>query len=71
MTASILSGHRRIPPYGLAGGEPGECGRNTVERTDGTVEILESQDRTEMDAGDLFEIRTPGGGGYGTPGDGA
>ncbi len=67
MTASILSGHRRVPPYGLRGGEPGECGSNTVERAGGTVETLDSRDRTQMNPGDVFEIRTPGGGGYGTP----
>jgi 5-oxoprolinase (ATP-hydrolysing) len=67
MTASILSGHRRVPPYGLKGGEPGACGSNTVERTDGTRETLESRDSTEMDTGDVFIIETPGGGGYGEP----
>ncbi|MDZ7749536.1 MAG: hydantoinase B/oxoprolinase family protein [Halofilum sp. (in: g-proteobacteria)] len=67
MTASILSGHRRVPPYGLAGGAPGACGRNTVERADGSSEQLEGRDRTEMGAGDVFVIETPGGGGYGRP----
>ena len=65
MTTSILSGHRRIPPYGAAGGEPGACGQNRVERADGTVETRASQDRTEMAPGDVFVIKTPGGGGYG------
>jgi len=68
MTASILSGHRRVPPYGLAGGAPGACGRNRVERSDGTVETLAGRDRTEMAAGDCFVIETPGGGGYGEAG---
>ena len=36
MTAAILSGHRRVPPFGLAGGEPGALGPQLrVERTDG------------------------------------
>jgi 5-oxoprolinase (ATP-hydrolysing) len=65
MTASILSGHRRIPPYGAAGGEPGACGHNRVERADGTVETRASHDRTPMAPGDVFVIETPGGGGYG------
>ncbi len=65
MTAAILSGHRRIPPYGLAGGKPGAIGRNRVERTDGSVEILTGTDKAEMNVGDVFVIETPGGGGYG------
>jgi 5-oxoprolinase (ATP-hydrolysing) len=67
MTAAILSGHRRQPPYGMAGGEPGKTGRNSVLRTDGQVEVLEGADQTEMAAGDIFIIETPGGGGYGAP----
>ncbi len=65
MTAAILSGHRKIPPYGMAGGEPGEVGRNWVERHDGSVQELGGADRTELQAGDAFVIDTPGGGGYG------
>jgi 5-oxoprolinase (ATP-hydrolysing) len=67
MTAAILSGHRRVPPYGMAGGEPGAVGRNFVLRTDGTVTPLAGSDRTEMKTGDLFVIETPGGGAYGAP----
>jgi 5-oxoprolinase (ATP-hydrolysing) len=67
MTASILSGHRRIPPYGMAGGAAGARGENRVERADGRTEKLQGRDRTEMDPGDVFVIETPGGGGYGTP----
>ncbi|HEX9836676.1 MAG TPA: hydantoinase B/oxoprolinase family protein, partial [Alphaproteobacteria bacterium] len=65
MTAAILSGHRRVPPYGLAGGEPGAVGRNRVERADGTVEPLGGTAKLEMNPGDVFVIETPGGGGYG------
>ena len=65
MTAAILSSHRRVPPYGLAGGEGGALGRNSVVRTDGSVEVLLGADRTEMAAGDIFVIETPGGGGWG------
>jgi 5-oxoprolinase (ATP-hydrolysing) len=63
MTATILS--RTTDPYGLAGGEPGQRGRNTVIRADGTKEQLKGSDETEMRAGDVFLIETPGGGGYG------
>ncbi len=65
MTASILSGHREIPPYGMAGGEPGKIGRNYVIRTDGSTEELRGTDSTEVEADDVMVIETPGGGGYG------
>ncbi len=66
MTVSILSGHRRVPPFGLAGGAPGACGANRVERSDGTVETLAGADRRDLAPGDVFVVETPGGGGYGT-----
>ncbi len=65
MTAAILSGHRRVPPYGMAGGEPGEVGRNGVERADGSRVELGYADEARMETGDVFVIDTPGGGGYG------
>jgi 5-oxoprolinase (ATP-hydrolysing) len=65
MTAAILSGHRRIPPFGVAGGAPGALGRNWVERLDGRREVLSGTARAEMAAGDVFVIETPGGGGFG------
>ncbi len=64
MIASILSGHRRVPPYGMAGGEPGRVGRNTVERADGRVEELGGTASVDIQPGDAFVIETPGGGGY-------
>jgi 5-oxoprolinase (ATP-hydrolysing) len=67
MTAAILAGHRRIPPYGMAGGAPGALGRNWVERSDGSRTDLGYADETEMEVGDVFVIETPGGGGYGKP----
>ena len=65
MTAAILSGHRRVPPYGLAGGDPGQTGKNSVIRSDGSLESMNSTDRTEMEIDDIFVIETPGGGGFG------
>jgi 5-oxoprolinase (ATP-hydrolysing) len=67
MTAAILSGHRRVPPYGMAGGEPGALGRNYVVRADGRLEALGGTDQASMNPGDVFVIETPGGGGFGTP----
>jgi len=65
MTASILSGHRKVAPYGMAGGAPGQVGRNSVVRASGKSEELGSTDRTEMAEGDVLVIETPGGGGHG------
>ncbi len=67
MTASILANNREIAPRGAAGGADGLPGINRVERADGRVEVLRSSDRTEMAAGDVFVIETPGAGGYGAP----
>ena len=65
MTASILSGHREIPPYGMAGGQPGKIGRNYVIRNGGSKEELRGTDSTEVEENDVMVIETPGGGGYG------
>ena len=67
MTAAILSNNRLHAPFGMAGGEPGAKGRNLVERADGRVETLGHIGKTDMAAGDVFVIETPGGGGYGSP----
>src|SRR5450830_276809 len=67
MTASILSNNRIVPPFGAAGGEPGQCGQNMVIRKDGTQEELGFVASTEMKPGDVFVIATPGGGGFGKP----
>jgi len=66
MTAAILSNNRLHAPFGMAGGEAGAKGRNLVERADGSIEELGHIGKTEMAAGDVFVIETPGGGGYGT-----
>src|SRR5262249_54459564 len=65
MTASILSCHRRVPPYGVAGGASGALGRNWVERRDGSREEFGGTTSAGMGEGDVFVIETPGGGGYG------
>ncbi|MFD9330323.1 hydantoinase B/oxoprolinase family protein [Streptomyces sp. NPDC060065] len=67
MTVSTLSQHRRVPPYGMAGGEPGALGANRVERADGTVTELGGSDTADVGPGDVLVIQTPGGGGYGPP----
>ena len=67
ITAAILSGHRLVRPHGMAGGEPGVPGRNYVLRAAGQRTDLGPFDQTEMAAGDLFVVESPGGGGYGPP----
>jgi 5-oxoprolinase (ATP-hydrolysing) len=67
MTAAILSSHRRIPPFGLNGAEPGKLGKNQVIRADGGTEHLPGQATVAMKPGDQICITTPGGGGYNTP----
>jgi 5-oxoprolinase (ATP-hydrolysing) len=67
MTAAILSGHRLVRPHGMAGGEPGEAGRNYVLRVNAERMELGPFDQTEMAAGDVFVVESPGGGGYGAP----
>jgi 5-oxoprolinase (ATP-hydrolysing) len=65
LRAGILSNHRHVPPFGLAGGGDGATGANRVERADGSVEPLGPTARIDMGAGDVLVIETPGGGGYG------
>lgn len=59
MTVSTLSGHRRVRPYGMAGGSPGELGRNRVERADGSTVELAGCGSTHVEPGDTLVIETP------------
>ena len=65
MTASILSNGRLHGSFGMAGGQAGQVGHNRVHRLDGRVEDLGHIGQAEMQPGDVFEIQTPGGGGFG------
>jgi 5-oxoprolinase (ATP-hydrolysing) len=70
MTAGILSNGRVHGAFGMAGGAPGQPGINRVVRAAGVggqngVEVLGHIGTAEMQAGDVFEIHTPGGGAYG------
>jgi len=67
MECTILSGHRVVPPFGLAGGHAGQVGENWVRRNDGRSERLKGADATTLDAGEAVIIRTPTAGGYGRP----
>ncbi|PZO48913.1 MAG: 5-oxoprolinase [Phormidesmis priestleyi] len=67
MTANLLSGRRKVVPFGLEGGHPGLPGHTQVARQQGDIEILAATASVEMQPGDLITISTPGGGGYGKP----
>ncbi|HEV2625959.1 MAG TPA: hydantoinase B/oxoprolinase family protein, partial [Xanthobacteraceae bacterium] len=67
MECTILSGHRRVAPFGLAGGGDGQIGENWVRRKDGRMEKLQGCDATVIDAGEAIIIQTPTAGGYGKP----
>lgn len=64
MHCAILSGYRRVAPFGLAGGEAGEAGSNSVRRN-GSVEPIEGCAETVLEPGDAIVIVTPTGGGFG------
>jgi N-methylhydantoinase B/oxoprolinase/acetone carboxylase alpha subunit len=65
MTAVMLANHRRIAPFGVAGGAPGALGRNWVERVDGSREDYGATFQVEMNTEDVLVVETPGGGGFG------
>jgi 5-oxoprolinase (ATP-hydrolysing) len=65
MTASILSNGRVHASFGAAGGQAGQVGINRVLRADGSVEELAHIGQAQMQIGDVFEVSTPGGGGFG------
>ncbi|MDI9314239.1 MAG: hydantoinase B/oxoprolinase family protein [Hydrotalea sp.] len=65
MTLNILANHRVVPPFGLGGGPDGRVGENHVTRADGTIDKMTATDTRILQAGDIFTIHTPGGGGMG------
>ncbi len=66
MDCAILSSHRKVRPFGMAGGAAGELGRTLVRRLDGRVDELAGCDQTVLEAGEAVTVITPTGGGYGT-----
>ncbi len=67
MTAGVLTNSRIVAPPGQAGGAPGTVGHNRIRRADGTVEELAHAAVAELRSGDILEVETPGGGGFGAP----
>ena len=64
MTVTVLSSHRKTAPAGAQGGDDGKTGYNSIERQNGSRDILEGNDASMMQKGDVFVMQTPGGGGY-------
>ncbi len=63
---SILTERRgEFAPYGLHGGKPGQCGRNTLLHADGRAEDLGGKASFDVVAGDVLTLESPGGGGWG------
>ncbi|GLA09728.1 hypothetical protein AnigIFM60653_000669 [Aspergillus niger] len=71
MSVSILSERRSFAPYGMAGGEDGQRGKNTWITKDGRCINVGGKNSIRVQHGDRFVIETPGGGGYGALEDGA
>ncbi len=65
MSATLLTSHRVVPPHGMAGGEPGKIGINTLVLANGEHKPLQGNDQVALQAGDSVILETPGGGGYG------
>jgi len=69
MECAILSGFRKVRPFGTQGGEDGQLGENWVRRKDGRIERLKGSDQTVLDPGEAIIIKTPTGGGFGKKSD--
>jgi 5-oxoprolinase (ATP-hydrolysing) len=65
MDCAILSSHRKVRPFGMAGGEPGELGQTLVRRLDGRIDELKGADQTVLEEGEAVTVITPTGGGFG------
>lgn len=66
VTISVLTERRVLQPYGMAGGEPGKRGLNLLLKADGRRINLGGKTAVTVEAGDVFSMKTPGGGGYGS-----
>ncbi|MEO0359204.1 MAG: hydantoinase B/oxoprolinase family protein, partial [Pseudomonadota bacterium] len=65
MTVTVLTSHRVVTPHGAAGGGSGGLGENAVHRADGSTDPIAGNDQTQVKPGDVFVMKTPGGGGFG------
>jgi 5-oxoprolinase (ATP-hydrolysing) len=67
MEVALLSSRREHAPQGLAGGGPGQPGRQRLIRANGAASELSGCFSVTVELGDVIEIETPGGGGFGPP----
>jgi 5-oxoprolinase (ATP-hydrolysing) len=67
MDAALLSTRREHAPEGLAGGGGGLPGAQRLIGADGAVKELPGCFSLKVAPGDVIEIETPGGGGFGPP----
>ena len=65
VTVTTLCSHRVVPPYGVAGGDAGQVGRNWIRLPDGSTRDLRGNDEVDLPAGGTFILESPGGGGWG------
>ncbi|GGL66118.1 hydantoinase B/oxoprolinase family protein [Halocalculus aciditolerans] len=61
-TVSLLTERRRTQPKGVSGGADGATGENLVDG-----EAVPAKTTVDVDAGSTVTVRTPGGGGHGSP----
>jgi 5-oxoprolinase (ATP-hydrolysing) len=71
MDCAILSGFRKMRPFGSLGGADGQPGENWVRRGGGRLERLKGADQTVLETGEAIIIKTPTGGGFGDQAEGA
>jgi len=64
---SLLTGNRKVAPFGLSGGVDGACGANNLIRAEGVEQPLGGCAVLDLQSGDRVRIATPGGGGFGLP----
>ena len=65
LQVSLLTQRRKKVPFGLMGGENGLPGKNILKKKSGEIIILEPLAQIKAEQGDIIEIHTPGGGGFG------
>lgn len=67
---SVVGERGRFPPRGLFGGEDAACSHFAIRRTNGEIYrpvLLTKDERIPIREGDIVEVGTPGGAGYGPP----
>jgi N-methylhydantoinase B len=63
---TLMTERRKRQPWGLAGGEAGAAGRNTLLRG-GKATRLPAKAQVSLRKADILRVETPGGGGWGRP----